>query len=118
MIVDEACQTTEPNILIPFQYNPRKVILVGDPEQLEATVISQSRTSKYERSQNLNPFEGSFENSRKPQCCLWIFLTENRNLCSNPRQEIHEVRQVIKYWNHKPLQSAEIGYLKAHKTNR
>lgn len=30
LIVDEACQSTEPTTLIPFQLNPRRVILVGD----------------------------------------------------------------------------------------
>jgi len=30
LIVDEACQSVELNNLIPFEHQPRKVILVGD----------------------------------------------------------------------------------------
>lgn len=45
-----------------------------------------------EPHQNPNPFEDSFENSRKPQFCLWIFLTENRNIYSNPTQTKRKLR--------------------------
>jgi senataxin len=34
LIVDEACQSIELETLIPLQYNPKKVILVGDEKQL------------------------------------------------------------------------------------
>jgi superfamily I DNA and/or RNA helicase len=30
LIVDEACQATELNCLIPMELNPKRVILVGD----------------------------------------------------------------------------------------
>jgi senataxin len=30
LIIDEACQSTEPSTLIPFQHAPKRVILVGD----------------------------------------------------------------------------------------
>ncbi|XP_072017912.1 uncharacterized protein [Amphiura filiformis] len=41
LIVDEATQCTEPDILVPLQYDIRKLMLVGDPQQLPATVISR-----------------------------------------------------------------------------
>ncbi|CAN0547209.1 unnamed protein product, partial [Ectocarpus sp. 12 AP-2014] len=41
VIVDEACQATEPSTLIPLSLGCRRLILVGDPRQLPATVISQ-----------------------------------------------------------------------------
>jgi len=40
VIIDEAAQASEPSALIPFKFNPKSVILVGDPCQLPATVIS------------------------------------------------------------------------------
>jgi senataxin len=41
LIVDEAAQSTEPDILIPFQSGVRKILLIGDPYQLPSTTISQ-----------------------------------------------------------------------------
>ena len=40
LIVDEACQCTEPSVLIPFGLAPKRVILVGDQKQLPATTFS------------------------------------------------------------------------------
>ena len=40
LLVDEAAQSVEAATLIPMQYKPKKILLVGDPEQLPATVIS------------------------------------------------------------------------------
>ena len=51
LIVDEACQTTEPSCLIPFALEPLRVILVGDQKQLPATTISEnSELTRFARS--------------------------------------------------------------------
>lgn len=42
VIVDEACQSSEPTSLIPLQKRTRLLVLVGDPMQLPAAVVSQS----------------------------------------------------------------------------
>jgi len=42
VIIDEASQSVEPSTLIPLKYNPKMVIMVGDPNQLRATVQSSS----------------------------------------------------------------------------
>ena len=42
LIVDEACQAIEPSCLIPFNLDPKKVILVGDQNQLPATTYSDN----------------------------------------------------------------------------
>ena len=39
----QACQCTELDSLIPLQFGATKLVLVGDPEQLPPTVISQVR---------------------------------------------------------------------------
>ncbi|CAG9329048.1 unnamed protein product [Blepharisma stoltei] len=51
LIIDEACQSLELSTLIPFQYNPKSVILIGDPKQLPATTFSEiSKNNNYDRS--------------------------------------------------------------------
>ena len=42
MIIDEAAQAIEPSALIPLKYNPRTVVMVGDPAQLPATIFSKT----------------------------------------------------------------------------
>lgn len=49
VIIDEACQASDPSTLIPLKYNPTSVFLVGDPKQLPVTVLSQP-TEFYSRS--------------------------------------------------------------------
>ena len=41
LVVDEAAQSVEAETLIAFQHRPKRVILVGDTQQLPATVISE-----------------------------------------------------------------------------
>ena len=41
VIIDEAAQAVEPSTLIPFKFNPHRVVMVGDPCQLPATVFSR-----------------------------------------------------------------------------
>lgn len=51
LIVDEACQSNELETLIAMKLKPERVILVGDNNQLPATVISKNHeTTKYSRS--------------------------------------------------------------------
>lgn len=51
LIIDEACQSTEPSTLIPFQHAPKRIILVGDQKQLPATTFSgNSEKTGYCRS--------------------------------------------------------------------
>ena len=51
VVVDEAAQSVEPATLVPLQLGSSHAILVGDPQQLPATIFSVSgRTTKYDRS--------------------------------------------------------------------
>uniref|UniRef100_A0A6B2KXA7 Helicase ATP-binding domain-containing protein n=1 Tax=Arcella intermedia TaxID=1963864 RepID=A0A6B2KXA7_9EUKA len=52
VIVDEAAQAVEVATLIPMQYNCKVCILVGDPQQLPATLFSQE-AKKYLYDQSL-----------------------------------------------------------------
>mmetsp|Transcript_19407 Transcript_19407/g.9011 ORF Transcript_19407/g.9011 Transcript_19407/m.9011 type:complete len:83 (-) Transcript_19407:683-931(-) len=51
VLIDEACQSVELSSLIPLQHNALHVVLIGDPQQLPATLLSTacSRTN-YSRS--------------------------------------------------------------------
>lgn len=42
LIVDEAAAATEPELYIPFHLTPSRLLVVGDPMQLPATVLSRS----------------------------------------------------------------------------
>jgi AAA domain len=46
LIVDEASACTESEILIPMRKKPSRALLVGDPKQLPATVMSSQRSSR------------------------------------------------------------------------
>ena len=37
----QACQSCELDVLIPLQFGCSKLVLVGDPEQLRTTILSQ-----------------------------------------------------------------------------
>ncbi|KAJ1675825.1 DEAD-box type RNA helicase [Spiromyces aspiralis] len=51
VIIDEAAQSVELSSLIPLKYGCRRCVLVGDPDQLPPTVLSQVATKyKYEQS--------------------------------------------------------------------
>jgi senataxin len=63
LIVDEAGQCTEPNLLIAFQLNITKVLLIGDPCQLPATTFSpDSNITLFNRSM----FERMIDGGLKP----------------------------------------------------
>ena len=51
VVVDEAAQSSEPSTLVALQLGSSHAILVGDPQQLPATIFSVSgRSTKYDRS--------------------------------------------------------------------
>ena len=41
LIVDEAAAATEPELYIPFRLRPSRLLVVGDPNQLPATILSK-----------------------------------------------------------------------------
>ncbi|XBW36867.1 hypothetical protein QEN19_002446 [Hanseniaspora menglaensis] len=51
VVVDEACQCTELSALVPLRYGAKQIIMVGDPNQLPPTVISNiASDAKYDES--------------------------------------------------------------------
>ncbi|WEJ94805.1 DEAD-box type RNA helicase [Yamadazyma tenuis] len=52
VIIDEACQCVELSAIIPLRYGCQQCIMVGDPNQLPPTVLSQEAT-RYSYDQSL-----------------------------------------------------------------
>jgi predicted ribonuclease YlaK len=51
IIIDEAAQAVELSTLIPLRLEPLRIVLIGDPQQLPATVLSRAaKKLAYERS--------------------------------------------------------------------
>nr|CAG8476775.1 11402_t:CDS:10 [Entrophospora candida] len=51
VIIDEAAQSIELSSLIPLKYNPKRCVIIGDPNQLPPTVLSQKATEfSYDQS--------------------------------------------------------------------
>lgn len=67
IIIDEACQATEPECIIPFKFNVNRVIMVGDPMQLPATTFVPNITDKYgiKNNYNISLFERFIKNGFK-----------------------------------------------------
>lgn len=47
VVIDEASQAVEPSTLVPLCYGAKQVFLVGDPQQLPATVLSSVATDHH-----------------------------------------------------------------------
>lgn len=47
LYTDEAAQAVETSTLIPLQHKCTGLVLVGDPKQLPATIVSTTGTKKY-----------------------------------------------------------------------
>lgn len=51
VIIDEACQCVELSAIIPLRYGSKRCVMVGDPNQLPPTVLSQAAAGlNYEQS--------------------------------------------------------------------
>ncbi len=80
LIIDEGSQTVEAETIISFRTLPKKVLLVGDHQQLPATVISeQAKTLGYSRSmlvrlQRDNNYPHGFlgeQHRMRSEICQW-----------------------------------------------
>jgi senataxin len=85
LIVDEASQCLEVDLLIPLRFGCNRIIQVGDPEQLPATVLSK-RAQETGLSQSL--FERVYQRFRftenNPIKMLYIQYRMHPHICSFP----------------------------------
>lgn len=85
VIIDEACQSSESESLIPFKFNPTTVTLVGDPQQLPVLTLSSSDHNIYERSL----FE-RLQNLNWPTILLREQYRMHESIASFPSQEFYQ----------------------------
>ncbi|XP_062507770.1 uncharacterized protein LOC134184168 isoform X2 [Corticium candelabrum] len=94
VVVDEAAQCCELDILIPLQYGSSKLILVGDPQQLPATVFSQKAESfGYGRSL-FERFYDCFQRTRDKSPILMLNTQYRMHpaICSFPSKRFYNNR--------------------------
>lgn len=96
VIVDEASQCSEPEILMPLCYKITKMILIGDPMQLPATVISR-RAQEFDYGRSL--FERFFIHFGKYSVASPIaMLTEqyrmHPSICNFPSKQFYDDRLI------------------------
>ncbi|XP_076359701.1 LOW QUALITY PROTEIN: uncharacterized protein LOC143252039 [Tachypleus tridentatus] len=92
-IVDEASQCSEPEMLIPLQYGITKLVLVGDPQQLPATVISK-RAYQYKLQTSLfERFYCYFQTKCvNPVCMLTEQYRMHSEICMFPSKHFYQNR--------------------------
>ncbi|KAL3883444.1 hypothetical protein ACJMK2_029705 [Sinanodonta woodiana] len=91
IIVDEATQATELDCLIPLQYGSSKLVLVGDPEQLPPTVVSQVAAENKFGQSLFERFYNHFKYT--PNNPVMMLNTQYRmdlEICSFPNSYIYE----------------------------
>jgi superfamily I DNA and/or RNA helicase len=85
VVVDEAAQSIEPSVLIPLQHGAEHCVLVGDPRQLPATVLSE-HAKKHLLDQSL------FERLQRNGCETHLLNTQYRchpDIAAFPSQEFY-----------------------------
>ncbi|KAH9522284.1 hypothetical protein DERF_005871 [Dermatophagoides farinae] len=94
LIIDEASQCIEPEILMPLVYESiTKVIMIGDPLQLPATVISSTaKNANYGRSL-FERFDTYFSDIKSDKQSPIIRLTQqfrmHKDICSFPSKQFY-----------------------------
>ena len=101
VIVDEASQCSEPELLMPLAYKMTKMILIGDPMQLPATVISKKASNlQFGRSlfERFYHYFRQCEQSDPEQTSPILMLTEqyrmHPQICSFPSSQFYDGKLV------------------------
>ena len=92
VIIDEASQATIPTTLIPFiRFNPNVCLLVGDPKQLPATLISQTAQQNGYGTSLLSYFieNTQADNTPLPYKMLTTQFRMNAEICAWPSRQYY-----------------------------
>ena len=97
-IVDEASQCVEPEALLPLKLGFTKMIMVGDPEQLPATVTSlTAKNNRFDTSMFTRLFR-FFEDSSQPNG-----ENSNANVGNNSKYNSPVQRLIYQYRMHSEI---------------
>lgn len=78
LIVDEAAQASEPELLIALYFSPRSCLLIGDPKQLPATVFSEQAAALGYGVSTMERMMGMYY--------PYVLLDEQYRMCASIRQ--------------------------------
>lgn len=93
VIIDEAAQCLEVDFLIPMRFQCNKVIQVGDPEQLPATVLStRAQDFKFQKSFFERIYYNFFFEEKNPIRMLYIQYRMHPEICSFPSLHFYRGR--------------------------
>ena len=86
VIIDECCQSLEPGCLIPIMKGSKQLILAGDPNQLEPTILNQESIQKgFSKSLFSRLMEIGIST-----CLLNVQYRMHPKLCEFPSKEFYE----------------------------
>lgn len=87
LIVDEAAASCEPEMYIPFYFKPQRLLAVGDPKQLPATVLSRLAA---ERGLEKSLHERLMDDSKYPHIMLDVQYRMNPEISSFPCRHFYD----------------------------
>ncbi|EEC12930.1 splicing endonuclease positive effector sen1, putative [Ixodes scapularis] len=94
VIVDEATQCTEVETLLCLQYRTSRLVLIGDPLQLPATVLSRHAVQLNFQESLFERFYKCLENEKKGGAQAVFMLTDQRRMhseiCSFPSRYFYD----------------------------
>lgn len=88
LVVDEAAQALEPELLVALVTKPRSAIIIGDPQQLPATMFSANATLGYGRS----AMERLISSSKQKYSMLSIQYRMHRQIVQFPSRSFYDSR--------------------------
>lgn len=87
LIVDEAAQALEPELLIAVSLSPERLILIGDPQQLPATLLS---VEGQQMGLGRSCMERLVEDCQVPMTCLNIQYRMHPEIAGYPNQQFYD----------------------------
>ena len=92
VIIDEASQQTEPQSLVPLTKGCTKAVLVGDHEQLSATVLPLAQAMEFDMSLFERLHKSSDSNDRVRRLMLDTQYRMHASICAFSSNEFYEGR--------------------------